>query len=132
MYARKKLDTKLKTRVSETSELESYDMEANDHLTLDELIILYKSTIEKLKDCALDIPSGDVKRDFENFKKEEALLALQDKIMGSIVNRPISKLDDIKTILGFWELCALGHKEASDYKITDHLILKSLAYLEAS
>ena len=52
--------------------------------------------------------------------------------MGSIVNRPISTLDDIKRILGFWELCALGHKEASDYKITDHLILKSLAYLEAS
>ena len=52
--------------------------------------------------------------------------------MWSILNRPISKLDDIKTILGFWELCALGHKEASDYKTTDHLILKSLAYLEVS
>ena len=45
MRARKKLDAKLKTRVSETPELESYDMEANDHLTLNELIILYKSCL---------------------------------------------------------------------------------------
>ena len=128
MRARKQLDDKLD--VSELLELG--EGETGEQLSLDELIVLYKSTIEKLKDCALDIPSGDVKKDFENFKKEESLLALQDKIMETIVNRPISKLDDITTILGFWELCALGYKEAYDYKTTDHLILKSLAYLEAS
>jgi len=127
MRARKKLDDKLD--VSELLELG--EGETGEQLSLDELIVLYKSTIEKLKDCALDIPSGDVKKDFENFKKEESLLTLQDKIMETIVNRPISKLDDITTILGFWELCALGHKEAYDYKTTDHLILKSLAFLEA-
>ena len=128
MRARKKLDVKLD--VSELLELG--EGETGEQLSLDELIVLYKSTIEKLKDCALDIPSGDAKKDFENFKKEESLLALQDKIMETIVNRPISKLDDIRKILSFWQLTALGYKDEQDYKTTDHLILKSLAFMEVS
>ena len=103
-----------------------------DTISLDELITLYKSTIVKLEACARYSPSEDLKRNLQNSNTEISQFLLQEKIMDSILDRPLSKISDIRKILGFWKLCALGHKKTVEYTHSDHLILNTLAYMKAA
>jgi len=115
-----------------TKEKLDFELDSNEHITLDNLIILYKATIEKLESCARYSPSENTDQNLDNFKTENAQILLQDKIMYSVLNRHIAKLSDVAKILNFWRLCVLSTKKVSDYEDSDHLILKSLAYIEAS
>ena len=104
----------------------------NDTISLDELITLYKSTIVKLEACARYSPSEDLEQNLQNSNTEVSQFLLQEKIMDSILDRPLSKISDIRKILGFWKLCALGHKKTVEYTYSDHLILNVLTYMKAA
>jgi len=102
-----------------------------EDIPLDDLIILYKSTIDKLEECAHYRPSKNPDEDLENSNKENSQMLLQDKIMHAVLKRQIKKLSDVQKVLNFWKLCSLSQKMPNDYEDSDHLILKSLGFMEA-
>jgi len=108
------------------------DLDDAEHITLDELITLYKATIEKLQECSRYNSFGDLNKNILNSKKENKQLLLQEKIMVAVLNRQINQMSDVKKILKFWKLCVLSIKGGYDYDDSDHLVLKSLDYMETA
>ena len=107
--------------------------ETNDEfLTLDELMSLYKGTLEKLEECSRYRPSNDRDKDVKNSNKEHSQMLLQDKILHAVLKRQITQLSDVKETLNFWKLFVLGSKNSDDYEESDYLVLKSLAYMDTA
>ena len=106
--------------------------ETSELLTLDELMSLYKATLEKLEECSRYCPSDDLDKDLENSNKEFSQMLLQDRILRYVLKRQITQLSDVQKILNFWKLFTLGPKKTDDYEDSDYLILKSLDYMEAA
>lgn len=116
------------------SALEKLTMEfdKNEDISLDGLVTLYKSTVEKLEHCSRYIPTENLEENLENSKKEVSQFLLQDKIMDAVLETPLAKMSDIKTMLEFWEVSALSFKNKADYENSDFVVLKLKAFMETS
>ena len=106
--------------------------EAEECILFDELIILYRSTIEKLQDCSRYTPSEDLEENLENSNRETSQLLLQEKIIVAVLRRQVRQMSDVSKILKFWKMCVLGAKRESEYDHSEHLVLKSLDFIEGS
>jgi len=106
--------------------------ETEECISFDELIILYRSTIEKLRDCSRYTPSEDLEENLENSNRETSQLLLQEKIIVAVLRRQVRQMSDVRKVLNFWKLCVLGAKRESEYDHSDYLVLKSLEYMDAA
>jgi len=100
-------------------------------LSLEELIILYRETFQKLSVCAQYVPTDNEERNLENLRQEDAHERSQQKILQSVLSRPIKDLSEVKKLLEFWDVSVLAQKKLSDYDCSDRLISKSLAFMKA-
>ena len=106
--------------------------EGYQNFSLDELLSLYKGTIDKLNICAQYIPTDNDEENLVNSEKEESQILFQSKIMQAVLDRPIETKSDMKTSMELWSLCVLSQKKTSDYECSDFLISKALDFMKAS